>query len=106
VSTQLQRSASLFCMSSIADLTSPRSLLRSLSVSMTAARSSHLSQTGRGWVDNGESEEEEGEKAGPEVVGGWRKGEGGGGGRRGGEGGGGAKPNELPRVSNHSILQA
>jgi hypothetical protein len=74
VSTRLQRSASLFCMSSIADLTSPRSFLRSLSVSMIVVRSSHLSQKGRGWVDSGESEEEEGEKAGPEVVGGDERG--------------------------------
>jgi hypothetical protein len=39
-------------------------------VSMTVARSSHLPQMGRGWVDIGESKEEEGEKVGPKVVGG------------------------------------
>jgi hypothetical protein len=60
MSTRLQRSESLICSSSKADLTSPRPLLRSSNESMIAALSAHLSQVERSGGDNGESEEEDG----------------------------------------------
>jgi hypothetical protein len=57
--TWLQRYDSLICSSSKADLTSPKSILRSSKESMITALSAHLSQVERSGGDNGESEEED-----------------------------------------------